>query len=66
MAVRKTVVGDRLQYEDTPASTKESFSKEELEGKAREIQTRIDHLNVDFTDAQGELSVMNADIALLP
>ena len=31
-----------------------TMSKEEIEGKIAEVQTKIDHLNVDLTKAQQE------------
>ena len=48
-----------LEITDTPSKKISTMSKQEIEGKVAEAQTKVDHLNLDLTTAQVEVDKYN-------
>jgi hypothetical protein len=53
----KKLADGTLQVTTTGDKVVSTMSKREIEGKIAEVQTKIDHLNVDLTEAQAEKAV---------
>ncbi len=49
MATTSKITDGKLVITKTPASTEESFERKEVVNRIDEIQTRIDHRNLDNT-----------------
>ena len=65
MAITLRVVGDRVERTETREALVSTMSREEIEGKTCEIQTKIDHLDIDRAVYVAEIRELNNLLALL-
>ena len=56
MAKTKQIVGGKLEITTTGDITIQTLTHEEVVGKRAEAQTKVDHLQIDLTEAQAEVT----------
>ena len=65
MAITYAVVDGKIEKTETNDSVISVMTKAEIEGKKREIQTQIDHLDIDRASHVADLNDLDDQIALL-
>ena len=65
MAITYEVIDGQLAKTETKDSVVSLMTKAEIEGKKREIQTQIDHLDIDRATHVADLKDLDDQIALL-
>jgi len=56
MAEKIAVVNGELELTITGGEVKTTMTREEVVGRKAEAQTKVDHLNIDLTEAQAEVT----------
>jgi hypothetical protein len=56
MSKKIEVVDGELKVTETPDSTITTMTREEVVGRKAEAQTKVDHLEIDLTTAQAEVT----------
>ena len=54
-----------LEITTTGDEVKSTMSKQEIEGKIAEAQTKIDHLNIDLAEAEQEKKVWQSKLNVI-
>ena len=65
MAITYKVVDGEVIATETKETIVTSMTKDDLEGKKREIQTKIDHIDIDRAALVADLAELDNQIALL-
>lgn len=56
MAEKIEVIDGELKITKTPDEVISTMTRKEVEDKKAESQTKVDHLNIDLTEAQAEVN----------